>query len=73
MIQHIAFDLNNSDHVDFSEMIIGLTILTNPEVNERLTWMFRFFDQNKDDFIDDEELKLAIKVSYFIVCQIKFL
>ena len=47
--------------IDFSEMIIGLTILTNPDVDERLIWMFRFFDQNKDGFIDDDELRLAIK------------
>ena len=53
--------MNNSDHVDFSEMIIGLTILTNPDLKERLIWMFRFFDQNQDGFIDDDELKLAIK------------
>jgi len=47
--------------VDFSEMIIGLTTLTNPNLDERLEWMFKFYDQKRTGFIEEDELKTAVK------------
>jgi Ca2+-binding EF-hand superfamily protein len=42
-------------------MIIGLTTLTNPNLDERLEWMFKFYDQKRMGYIEEYELKMAVK------------
>ena len=51
----------NNELVDFSEMIIGLTTLTNPNLDERLEWMFKFYDQKRMGYIEEYELKMSVK------------
>ena len=48
--------------LDFSEILIGFTVLSTGDVRERLKFLFRVYDQNNDGFIDLEELRTALKV-----------
>ncbi|KAF7493144.1 Serine/threonine-protein phosphatase PP1 isozyme 1 [Sarcoptes scabiei] len=53
-----AFNYNNNGYLGFHEFLLGLlSIEPNCPNNEaRLKFVFRFYDQNKDDLIDKEEL-----------------
>jgi Ca2+-binding EF-hand superfamily protein len=58
-----AFDTNSNQKIDYSEIIIGFSHIYKPDLNNRLMWMFRLYDQNKDGYIDHNELRTTIKVS----------
>lgn len=55
---------------DFSEIIIGFTILANGDLDQRLKWMFNMYDSNRDEFIDYNELKTAVRVNISILRRI---
>ena len=57
-----AFDLNHNNKIDYTEILIGFTKIYKPNLDNRLDWMFRLYDQNNDECIDTNELKTAIKV-----------
>jgi Ca2+-binding EF-hand superfamily protein len=56
---------------DFSEIIIGFTIIGKGDLDKRLEWMFAIYDQNHDGLIDGAELKTAIR-AILIMTDINF-
>jgi Ca2+-binding EF-hand superfamily protein len=50
---------------DFSEILIGFTVLSTGDVKERLKFLFRVYDQNNDGYIDLDELRTALRVIIF--------
>jgi len=58
-----TFDTNQNNKIDYTEILIGFTQIYKPDLEVRLQWMFKLYDQNNDGLIDQDELKTAIKVS----------
>ncbi len=61
-----TFDTNQNKKIDYTEIFIGFTQIYKPNLENRLRWIFKLYDQNDDGLIDRIELKTVIKVSdYF--------
>ena len=52
-------------------MMTGMCTLAQGEPKQRLTWLFRLYDQNGDGFVEKSELKIAVKVFMKIIMKFK--
>ncbi|KAH3763661.1 hypothetical protein Pelo_4473 [Pelomyxa schiedti] len=59
----LAFDLNHDGFVDFVEFATGMSILCKGNKEEKISFLFKLFDQNGDGTISLEEVHQAIRIS----------
>lgn len=52
-------------YIDFVEYIAAISLLLKGEINQKLKWYFKLFDQDGNGKIDKEELETIFKVSVF--------
>lgn len=49
-------------YIDFVEYIAAISLLLKGEINQKLKWYFKLFDQDGNGKIDKEELETIFKV-----------
>lgn len=55
--------------MDFVEYIAAISLLLKGEINQKLKWYFKLFDQDGNGKIDKEEMETIFKVQYiFFEC-----
>ncbi|XP_013868227.1 guanylyl cyclase-activating protein 3 [Austrofundulus limnaeus] len=57
----LTFDMDGDGYLDFVEYIAAISLLLKGEVNQKLKWYFKLFDQDGNGKIDKEELETIFK------------
>ncbi|KAM4628329.1 guanylyl cyclase-activating protein 3 [Polymixia lowei] len=57
----ITFDMDGDGYIDFVEYIAAISLLLKGEINQKLKWYFKLFDQDGNGKIDKEELETIFK------------
>ena len=52
------------DHLDQREFLIGFALTSTGSVREKLKYVFRTYDHDKDGFINKKEIDRMVKVSF---------
>ncbi|XP_077396732.1 guanylyl cyclase-activating protein 3 [Festucalex cinctus] len=56
-----TFDMDGDGYLDFVEYIAAISLLLKGEVNQKLKWYFKLFDQDGNGKIDKDELETIFK------------
>lgn len=59
---HKAFDANNDGIVDLREFLIGFALTSTGSLREKLKYVFRTYDQDKDGIINRKEIDRMVKI-----------
>jgi len=51
-------------YIDFVEYIAAVSLLLKGEINQKLKWYFKLFDQDGNGKIDRDEMETIFKVKY---------
>ncbi|KAI6201101.1 Kv channel-interacting protein 1-like isoform X2 [Aphelenchoides besseyi] len=51
-----SLDSDGRGHITFEEFIISLSVMTRGSIEEKLNWVFSLYDENKRNFIGQEEI-----------------
>ena len=51
-------------YIDFVEYIAAVSLLLKGEINQKLKWYFKLFDQDGNGKIDKEELETIFSVNH---------
>lgn len=51
-------------YIDFVEYIAAISLLLKGEINQKLKWYFKLFDQDGNGKIDREELETIFSVTF---------
>jgi len=54
-------NISQSGRLDINELLIAFTILFKGSMFEKLRWIFRFYDNDKDGVISKEELRQSLE------------
>lgn len=54
--------LSQDGYIDFVEYIAAISLLLKGEINQKLKWYFKLFDQDGNGKIDKDELETIFKV-----------
>nr|XP_023695211.1 guanylyl cyclase-activating protein 1-like isoform X1 [Paramormyrops kingsleyae] len=57
----LTFDMNGDGYIDFVEYIAAVSLLLKGEINQKLKWYFKLFDQDGNGKIDKDELETIFK------------
>ncbi|XP_034063130.1 guanylyl cyclase-activating protein 3 [Gymnodraco acuticeps] len=57
----LTFDMDRDGYIDFVEYIAAISLLLKGEINQKLKWYFKLFDQDGNGKIDKEELETIFK------------
>ncbi|XP_078099328.1 guanylyl cyclase-activating protein 3 [Sander vitreus] len=57
----ITFDMDGDGYIDFVEYIAAISLLLKGEINQKLKWYFKLFDQDGNGKIDKDELETIFK------------
>ncbi|CAF0864660.1 unnamed protein product [Rotaria sordida] len=60
---HKAFDENNDGIVDQREFLIGFALTSKGSIHEKLKYVFRTYDHDKDGLISKKEIDRMIKIA----------
>lgn len=60
---HKAFDANNDGIVDQREFLIGFALTSTGSVREKLKYVFRTYDHDKDGVINRKEIDRMVKIA----------
>ncbi|KAG7515443.1 guanylyl cyclase-activating protein 1-like [Solea senegalensis] len=52
-----TFDMDGDGYIDFVEYIAAISLLLKGEINQKLKWYFKLFDQDGNGKIDRDELE----------------
>ncbi|XP_007540993.1 guanylate cyclase activator 1d [Poecilia latipinna] len=52
-----TFDMDGDGYIDFVEYIAAISLLLKGEINQKLKWYFKLFDQDGNGKIDKDELE----------------
>lgn len=56
-------------YIDFVEYIAAISLLLKGEINQKLKWYFKLFDQDGNGKIDKDEMETIFKVEHvFLDC-----
>uniref|UniRef100_A0A3B5KVS6 Guanylate cyclase activator 1C n=1 Tax=Takifugu rubripes TaxID=31033 RepID=A0A3B5KVS6_TAKRU len=56
-----TFDMDGDGYIDFVEYIAAISLLLKGEINQKLKWYFKLFDQDGNGKIDKDELETIFK------------
>ncbi|KAF7651734.1 hypothetical protein LDENG_00106430 [Lucifuga dentata] len=56
-----TFDMDGDGYIDFVEYIAAISLLLRGEINQKLKWYFKLFDQDGNGKIDKDELQTIFK------------
>eukprot|EP01126_Amoeba_proteus_P005956 TRINITY_DN12057_c0_g1_i2.p1 TRINITY_DN12057_c0_g1~~TRINITY_DN12057_c0_g1_i2.p1 ORF type:complete len:140 (+),score=33.75 TRINITY_DN12057_c0_g1_i2:355-774(+) len=56
-----ALDTNHDNTLDVKELLVGLSVLSEGDLDHKLKLGFRIYDLNKDGFIQREELAVLVR------------
>jgi len=56
-----AFDTNGDGRIDFTEILVGLSVLLGGDLDEKLDLLFTAFDGDRSETMDSEELARMIQ------------
>lgn len=56
--------LPQDGYIDFVEYIAAVSLLLKGEINQKLKWYFKLFDQDGNGKIDRDEMETIFKVKY---------
>ncbi|UJR35169.1 hypothetical protein I4U23_027936 [Adineta vaga] len=59
---HKAFDANNDGIVDLREFLIGFALTSTGSVREKLKYVFRTYDHDRDGIINKKEIDRMVKI-----------
>lgn len=59
-------------YIDFVEYIAAISLLLKGEINQKLKWYFKLFDQDGNGKIDREELETIFSVTFTQPCTSEF-
>lgn len=54
-------------YIDFVEYIAAISLLLKGEINQKLKWYFKLFDQDGNGKIDKDELETIFKVQKHLI------
>lgn len=57
-------------YIDFVEYIAAISLLLKGEINQKLKWYFKLFDQDGNGKIDKDELETIFKVQNILYLNI---
>jgi Ca2+-binding EF-hand superfamily protein len=60
---HQAFDANNDGIVDQREFLIGFALTSTGSIREKLKYVFRTYDHDKDGVINKKEIDRMVKIA----------
>lgn len=63
-LHSFPFFILQDGYIDFVEYIAGISLLLKGEINQKLKWYFKLFDQDGNGKIDKDELETIFKVEY---------
>ncbi len=63
-IHFLYFFLPQDGYIDFVEYIAAVSLLLKGEINQKLKWYFKLFDQDGNGKIDRDEMETIFKVKY---------
>ncbi|XP_034077205.1 guanylyl cyclase-activating protein 2-like [Gymnodraco acuticeps] len=61
-----AFDRNRDNKIDFLEFVAALNLVFRGELEPKLRWSFKVYDQDCNGYVDRDELKAIINSIYKI-------
>ncbi|XP_036393327.1 guanylyl cyclase-activating protein 1-like [Megalops cyprinoides] len=56
-----TFDMDGDGYIDFVEYIAAVSLLLKGEINQKLKWYFKLFDQDGNGKIDKDEMETIFK------------
>ncbi|XP_062328288.1 guanylyl cyclase-activating protein 1-like [Osmerus eperlanus] len=56
-----TFDMDGDGYIDFVEYIAAVSLMLKGEINQKLKWYFKLFDQDGNGKIDKDELETIFK------------
>ncbi|XP_061917048.1 guanylyl cyclase-activating protein 1-like isoform X1 [Entelurus aequoreus] len=56
-----TFDMDGDGYINFVEYIAAISLLLKGEVNQKLKWYFKLFDQDGNGKIDKDEMETIFK------------
>ncbi|CAG7720729.1 unnamed protein product [Allacma fusca] len=59
-----CFDENGDRKIDFREFLCALHVIARGTIDQKINWMFRMYDQDKNGEIDRTEMKDLVEVLY---------
>lgn len=57
----LTFDMDDDGYIDFVQYIAAISLLLKGEINQKLKWYFKLFDQDGNGKIDKDELETIFK------------
>ncbi|CAL8374959.1 guanylyl cyclase-activating protein 3 [Gadus morhua] len=57
----LTFDMDGDGYIDFVEYIAAVSLLLKGEINQKLKWYFKLFDQDGNGKIDKDEMETIFK------------
>ncbi|KAG7267068.1 hypothetical protein CRUP_033513 [Coryphaenoides rupestris] len=57
----LTFDMDGDGYIDFVEYIAAISLLLKGEINQKLKWYFKLFDQDGNGKIDKDEMETIFK------------
>ncbi|CAF4973357.1 unnamed protein product [Rotaria sp. Silwood1] len=60
---HKAFDSNNDGVVDQREFLIGFALTSNGSIQEKLKYVFRMYDHDKNGVMSKKEIDRMVKIA----------
>lgn len=62
-----VFDTDNSKYVDFKEFIVALSLTARGDLNQKLEFTFRLYDQDKDGKVYYDDILTIVALIYKMV------
>ena len=62
MVHFLLCHFLQDGYLDFVEYIAAVSLLLKGEINQKLKWYFKLFDQDGNGKIDKEEMETIFKV-----------
>ncbi|CAL7946266.1 unnamed protein product [Xylocopa violacea] len=59
-----AFDRDKDGIVSFGDLLNEIALITNGDIDQKLAWIFRFYDLNGDGYITRKEMLVIVSAIY---------
>ncbi|XP_076245312.1 neurocalcin homolog isoform X2 [Calliopsis andreniformis] len=59
-----TFDRDGDGIINFGDLLGEIALITNGDINQKLSWIFRFYDLNGDGYVTRKEMLIIITAIY---------